>query len=197
MKHNANSRGLLSILLLVTLAGCVSVEKVGTGQQKLGERMSVQIDGPWNRINAPNMGPAQIWTMEGLAVDQLLLYSGIKHGEVIHAETRSDSKAKSFSFRSNMQPDEIVSMFEGMLTRDGSRFTLVKLEPSSFGNGKGFRYEFQLVRKISNLPVLGVGYGVVSNGELFSILYFAPRLGFYPRHVATVEKISASTSIRE
>ena len=87
-----------------------------------------------------------------------------------------------------MQPDEIVALFEGMLTRDGSRFTLMKLEPSTFGTGSGFRFEFELVRRVSNLTLRGVGYGAVSKGELFSLLYVAPRLNFYPRHIAVFEK---------
>lgn len=186
------------LMLALTLTGCVSVDKVSTGAQTLGDRMSVQIEGPWNRINAPNMGPAQIWTMEGLAVDQMLLYAGLADGSVIHATAHeANEKRKPFNFRSTMQPDEIVSMFEGMLTRDGSRFTLIKLEPSGFGAGKGFRFEFQLVRKVNNLTVSGVGYGAVSKGELFAILYFAPRMTFYPRHIANVEKIISSARIKE
>jgi hypothetical protein len=84
-----------------------------------------------------------------------------------------------------------------LLTRDGSRFTLVKLEPSNFGTGQGFRFEFELVRRINNLRVSGVGYGAVSKGELFSLLYFAPRMTFYPRHIAQVEKISATAQVKE
>jgi hypothetical protein len=187
------------MLALLLLGGCVSVEKVATGERLVGERMTVQIEGPWNHVNLPNNGPAQQWTMEGLAVDQLLLYSGIKNGELIHREFAAtrDGQQKSFSYRSNMQPEDIVAAFEGMLTHDGSRFRMVKLEPVNFGGGKGFRFEFQLVRKINNLTLNGVGYSASSKGELFTILYLAPRLTFYQRHVGTVEKIAASARIKE
>ena len=59
-------------LLLLALAGCVSVAKVETGDRPVGDRLVVTLDGPWNQLNAPNLGPAQTWTMEGLPVDQLL-----------------------------------------------------------------------------------------------------------------------------
>lgn len=190
---------LFMVLMIVALQGCVSVEKVVSGELKVGDRMTIQIEGPWNRISAPNMGPAQSWTMEGLPVDQLLLYSGIADSVVVHAESGAGQpdSMKSFAFRSSMQPEEIVTMFEGMLTRDGSRFTLTKLEPSSFGGLKGFRFTYRLVRKTSNVNLLGVGYGAVSKGELFSVLYMAPRLAFYDRHVGAVEKIAASARITE
>ena len=38
----------------------------------------------------------------------------------------------------------------------------------------------------------GVGYGTVSKGELFALLYAAPRLGFFPRHKDKVEQIARS-----
>lgn len=191
------SLGILALLLV--LGGCVSVEKVATGERQVGERMTVLIDGPWNHLKLPNNGPAEQWTMEGLAVDQLLLYSGIKNNELIHREFQStrDGQQKSFSYRSNMQPEEIVAAFEGMLTHDGSRFKLVKLEPATFGGVKGFRYEFQLLRKVNNLTLNGVGYGASSKGELFSVVYLAPRLAFYDRHIGTVEKIAQSARIKE
>src|SRR5947207_4974239 len=108
---------LIGLVVVLLLAGCASVatKKIAAGENTVGERLQVNIDGPWNYISAPGMGPAQIWTMEGLPVDQLRIYSGIKDGEVIH-DTRN-SNQKSFSFRSTMQSDELVSMFEGMLTR--------------------------------------------------------------------------------
>ena len=62
---------------------------------------------------------------------------------------------------------------------------------------KGFRFEFALTRKGDNVQMAGFGYGAVSRGELFSILYMAPRLGFYPRHVGTAERIGKTAVIKE
>lgn len=187
----------LSLLCtLLLLSGCVSVAKIETGERTVGERLNINIDGAWNHISAPGMGPAEVWTMEGTPVDQLLLYPGIKDGQAIHAETTGAGKQKSFEFRARMQPDEIATLFEGMLTRDGSRYRLVKLEPMDFSGQKGFRFEYSLVRKIDNVQLTGVGYAVVSRGELFAVIYMAPRLVFYPRYIARVEHIGRSMRVR-
>lgn len=185
-------------IVLATLAGCAAVEKVDKGERDLGGRMTVQIEGPWNQMNIAGT-VARYWTMEGLPIDQLMIYSDIPHEGLLHAESRANARGevKSFRFRSNMTPDEIVAALEGTITRDGSNFTLTKLEPAPFGGQKGFRFEFQLLRRSNNLHLKGVGYGAVSKGELFAMLYFAPRMGFFDRHVATVEKISASAKIKE
>ena len=188
---------LLVAMLVFLAAGCatVSVKKVETGEQGVGDRMQLTLEGPWNHVDGPRMGPAQIWTMEGLPIDQLLVYSGIKNEELVHAAAGGGAR-KSFAFRSSMQPDEIAAMFEGMLTRDGSSFKLVKLEPVTFGGEKGFRFEYSLTRKFDNVQLSGLCYGAVSKGELFAVLYQAPRLGFFPRHQPRVEQIARSARIK-
>ena len=187
-------RILAAAILLLVLSGCASVAKVESGERAVGDRLVLMLDGAWNHVSAPGLGPAQIWTMEGLPVDQLLIYSGIKDGQMVHAA--GPSQQKSFSFRAGMQPDEIVAMFEGMLTRDGSSFKLTKLEPYAFG-GKGFRFEYSLTRKVDHVQLSGIGYGSVSKGELFALLYAAPRIEFFPRHRARVEGIASTVRVKE
>ena len=135
--------------------------------------------------------------MEGLTVDRLMFYSGIRDGQVIHPEQPGASQMKQFSFRSSMQPDEIVAMFEGMLTRDGSSLKLLKLEPATFGALKGFRFDYAFTRKQDNVRLTGFGYSAVSKGELFAVLYMAPRMGFFTRHAPSADQISRSALIKE
>ena len=191
-------KNLLIVLLVSVLAGCASAVKVESGDRTIGDRLLVTLDSAWNQINASGMGPAQTWTMEGLPVDQLLIYSGLKDGQAIHAERTysSSNPQKSFIFRATMQPDEIVALFEGMLTRDGSRFKLVKLEPATFGGAKGFHFEYSLTRKLDSVQLSGLGYGTVSKGELFAFVYQAPRLTFFPRHQGRVEQIARSARLK-
>ena len=184
------------ISLVLLLGGCVSMARVDSGDHQIGQRLHITIEGSWNHLNAPNIGPAQNWTQEGLPLDWLLLYSGIKDGELVNAPSRAGN-AKDFAFRASMQPDEIVAMFEGMLTQNGSSFELKKLEPYPFGGRKGFHFEFVLTRKVDNVVVTGVGWGAVSKRELFALIYMAPRLSFFDRYAAQVDKIASSARIEE
>jgi len=183
------------IALAAVLAGCTSVAKMETGDQTVGGRLAIHLAGPWNHVSGPGIGPAQTWTMEGLPVDQLLIYAGIKDGETIHQPDNS-GKRKNFSFRADMQTEDVVAMFEGMLTRDGSVFKLVKLEPMSFGGQKGFRFEFSVTRKIDSVQLSGIGFGTVSKGELFAMLYAAPQLGFFARHQRSVDQMARSAKLK-
>lgn len=184
-------------LFALVLSGCVSVSKIETGQRTVGDRLQLELTGAWNHVSAPGLGPAQTWTMEGLPVDQLLVYAGLKNEEAVHGTTVGDDAKKAFVFRSGMQPHEIAALFEGMLTRDGSSYKLTRLEPFAFGGQKGFRFEYALTRKVDNVQLTGVGFGAVSRGELFALVYQAPRLAFFARHAPTVEKIAASARVKE
>jgi hypothetical protein len=183
----------LLLPLLLCFAACATpLVTLQTGEQPVGDRMVIALDGSWNRIKSN--GPAQQWTLEGLPLDDLFVYSGIKDGEPIHAVTSSTTKP--FLFRSTMRSDEIISLFEGMLTRDGSTFELTKSEPATFAGVKGYHFEFKLMRKVDSVEIQGMGYGAVSNGELFSIVYVAPRMTFYAKHLESVETIVRGARIK-
>ena len=184
----------LLVPLVLWLAGCVPPPvKMESGEQALGDRFIITMDESWNRINVP--GPAQHWTMDGLPIDDLQIYSGIKDGEAIQTTGDSRNPGQPFVFHSAMRADEIISLFEGALSRDGSTFQLTKSEPATFGGVKGYHFEFKLVRKIDGVELSGLGYGAVSNGELFSVVYLAPRMTFFARHQASVESIVSGARI--
>lgn len=190
------NRLLLVVALAILVSACASVRKIESGANTVGERLSVTIDGNWNHLDFPGIKPAQVWTMEGVTIDEFLIYSGIRDGQIMHPEAPATSKQKNFVFRSTMQTEEIVSLFEGVLSRDNSTFKLLKLEPYPFGGRRGFRFEYERIRSVDNVQLRGVGFGAVDKGELFAIIYQAPRLTFFPRHQARVEAIARTAIIK-
>jgi len=189
---------LIAVLACLLATACASVVKVESGERTVGERLVVNLEGAWNHVEAPGMGPAQVWTMEGLPVDQLLVYAGLKDGEAIHAQAHGgdDEARRTFVFRASMQPDEIAAIFEGMLTRDGSLFRLARLAPAAFAGANGFRFDFALTRKVDNVRLSGFGYGAVVKGELYAVVYLAPRLVFFSRHQSRVEHIARTARVK-
>lgn len=187
---------LFVLIVALALVGCASVRKVESGANTVGSRLTINIEGNWNHLDFPAIKPAQIWTMEGVTVDELLIYSGIRDGEIMHPEPPAGTKTKNFIFRSGMQTEEVVSMLEGVLSRDNSTFKLLGLQPYPFGGKKGFRFEYERIRKVDGVRLQGVGFGATDNGELFAMLYQAPRLTFFPRHRERVEAIAKSAVIK-
>jgi hypothetical protein len=185
----------LLMTLVILLSGCAStIKMVESGDRAVGERMFINIQGNWNHFDLPALKPAEVWTMEGLSIDELTLYAGIKDGEALNAKGNPDQKKRTL-FRGAMQTEEIITLFENKLTQDGSTFKLVKLEPYPFGGKKGFRFEYERIRRLDHVQQRGVGFGAIDNGELFALIYHAPRLTFFPRHQQRVEDIAKSVSI--
>lgn len=196
-KNSLQGVGRIAALSLALLLGaCASVSKVATGDAVVGERMTLKLETPWNQFGAGMTNNIPTWTVEGVTVDALQFYVGIKDGQRLAEATPADKSQKPLIFKAGMQPAEVVSLYEAMLTRDGSSFQLDKLEPADFLGGPGFRFEYSLNRKVDDVPMRGMAYGAVRKGELFVIHYSAPRLVFYPRYLGRVETLARSAQLR-
>lgn len=188
-------RRLAGPAIVMLAAGCAApISKVETGQAVVRERLAVQVDEAWNRFDRGLADDTPTWTQEGFSVDALRFYVGIKDGQPI-APALNGSKAVPLTFKSGMQAEEIVALFQSLNTRDGSTFQMQKLEPAEFVGSKGFRFEYTVVRKTDDVRLAGVAYGAVRLGELFLISYSAPRLGFFAKHSARVEAMAKGASV--
>lgn len=195
MNFRTTSR-LCALALAVTLAGCAAVSKVSTGEAVVRNRLAVTVDTPWNQFERGLADNTPTWTVEGITVDALQFYVGIKDGELIAPTPNQGKGTLPLTFRSTMQPADIVALYQGLLTRDGSSFTLDKLEPTDFLGTRGFRFEYSLTRKTDDVRLKGQAWGAVRNGELFVINYSAPRLAFYPKYVGRVEALVKTAKVK-
>jgi len=173
---------LFFLFLALALAACASVARLQSGEQAVGERLVLDFDGAWNQV------ADQVWTREGLPIDQLRVFAGIRDGDPI-----GDEKAPVF--RSALEPSETARLLAASLTADGSVFTLRKLEPDAFAGG-GYRFEYSLRRKLDNVELAGVGYASVKRGTLFALVYSAPKLVFFERDRPAVERMAHSARIK-
>jgi hypothetical protein len=187
----------ISVLLAASvLGGCAVVSKVDVGEAVVKGKLAVQVVTPWNKFERGMADNTPTWTVEGIAVDALQFYVGIKNDELL-APTPTDRKGvEPVAFKSSMQPSEVVALYQKLWTRDGSSFTLNKIEPADFIGMRGFRFEYAMVRKVDDVRLNGVAYGAVRNGELFLINYTAPRLAFFPRHIQQVEALVKSARVK-
>lgn len=187
------------ILVFVALmAGCAVVEKVERGgTATIGDRLSVPTDAAWNQLrgNFSGTNSAAVWTTEGLFIDQLNFYTGLKDGDAL-AASAPGSNQRPLNFRASMQGHEIAALFEAMYTRDGSRYQLDKLEPVSFLGQSGWRARFTLVRKFDDVKLTGSVWATVRDGQLYAITFVAPALAFYPRLAPMAEQVASAARFK-
>jgi len=186
----------LAVLLAATLAGCAAVSKVDNGEALIRSRLSVQVTEPWNQFERGLADNTPTWTHEGITVDSLQFYVGVKDGELLAPTPTGRKGIEPLTFRATMQPADVMTLLQTLLTRDGSSFSLDRLEATEFVGTRGFRIEYSMVRKLDEVRLRGVAFGAVLNGELFLINYSAPRLAFYPKHAAGVEALARSAKVK-
>jgi hypothetical protein len=185
---------LLWIVVAFALAGCaIPAIKVGPGSTVVGDKMTLSIDSAWNHLPTSRY-PWTVWTADGVAIDELRFWPGLKDGEALAPTANGDQRP--LNFKATMQAHELVALFGSLYARDGSTFTLDKLEPADFVGVKGFRFRYSVVRYYDDVKLSGVAWAAVRNNELYAMTFTAPRIGFFPRYEKRLEQIAKSARLK-
>ncbi len=176
----------IPLLLALVLTACASIVKV-EGEQQVANRMTVQVSQAWNKISPPGAAqPYQTWTQEGIPLDELRLWAGVRPQQALvnmpAGAVPATGKARRVpTFVVGMQPDQLVHLFETMYALDGSIVTMTRVEPDTFAGHKGVRFEFSVVRRSDDVQLSGIGWVAVHKDELFAATFTAPHLAFFGR----------------
>lgn len=179
------------LIALLFLGGCATPATFHPGTVAIQERLLVDSTG-WNRFEDSGAGASEFWTMDGIALDRLRFFVALAEGESL---ARPLGKRPLPAFRAAMSPHEIVELYEAFTTEDASAFELVRLSPARFLGTDGFRFEFELKRRLDHLALRGLGYGAVVGGRLYLVIYSAPKLYYFDRHLAAAEAAVASARL--
>jgi len=187
-------RSALLAAAALVLGGCVAMVRMGPGTVTVRDAISVSSDGGWNRLDVPG-GGGEVWTSDGLSLDVLTFFVGIKDGEPL-APAPMGSRRVPPAFRAAMLPHQIVELYEASATQDGSTFRLERLAPGAFAGAEGFRFDFSMTRKRDDVALRGIAWGAVVKGKLYLIAFRAPRLHYYAKHLPRAEATARSALIR-
>jgi hypothetical protein len=179
-------------LFLLLLAGCATPATFDPGPVTIQERLVVDSTG-WNRFADKAPATTEFWTIDGIALDRLRFFVGVGDGETL---AKPLGKRPLPAFRAAMSPHEIVELYEAFTTEDASSFSVTRLAPAAFLGSEGFRFEFDLTRRLDQLALRGVGYGAVVDGRLYLVIYSAPAMHYFARHLPAAEAAVASARLR-
>jgi hypothetical protein len=197
---------IVALLLALLLAACTTIARMD-GDQVVNERLSVHVPQAWNRVNDPwEVPPYDTWTQEGIPLDHLRIWGGIRPGQplMVHYpgySREADAKDPRVpTFRVGLTPEKLVSLFEQFYATAGT-VHITKVEPAVFAGQKGVRFEFTLARRKDDLNMLGVGWLAVRadptwGEELYAATFVAPRLSFYQRLLPMAEAVVKTARIK-
>ena len=199
-------RKMLALLLALLLAACANVSRMH-GEQVVNDRLAVHLTDAWNKVSDPwDVDPYDTWTQEGIPLDHLRLWGGVRPGQPLMTKPAVFSRAEDAkdrrvpTFRVGLPPERLVSLFEELYATAGT-VTVTRMEPAMFAGQKGERFEFTLARRSDDLDMQGVGWVAVRQDatwgeELYAATFVAPRLSFYQRLLPMAEAVVKSARIR-
>lgn len=197
---------LASLLLALVLAGCANITRLD-GEQVVNDRLAVQLTQAWNKVSDPwDVDPYDTWTQEGIPLDHLRIWGGVRPGQPLMTKPAVFSRAPDAreprvpTFRQGLTPDKLVSLFEALYANAGT-VTVTRVEPASFAGQQGVRFEFTLERRRDDLSMRGVGWVAVRpdpvvGEELYAATFVAPKLSFYQRLLPMAEEVVKSARIK-
>jgi hypothetical protein len=192
---------ILALALAMLLAACASISKV-EGDQVVNGKLVVSVPAAWNKVTDPwEAEPYEVWTQEGIPLDHLRLWAGVKSGKALVAKPTvlfrapGEKDARYPTFTAGLPPDKLVSLFEALYANEGA-VTITRVEPTVFAGEKGVRFEFTLARRADDVTLKGVGWVAVRKDELFAATFAAPRLAFFPRLLPMAEAVVKTARIK-
>lgn len=146
----------------------------------------------WNQLGHKPGSNAEIWTLNGLTLDALTFYGGIKNDETMVKDALKKDRPLPH-FMSTMLAPDVEQLFEEnhRLANDTTIFHLDKMEPATFLKGDGFRFEYTYTAK-DEVERKGLAMGAVRNGKLYLISFEAPRIYYFDNGKVAAEAIMAS-----
>ena len=197
---------LLLLLLAATLAACTSMARL-EGEQVVNDRLEVDVPAAWNKVvDRSEKAPYDTWTQEGIPLDHLRLWGGVRPGQPLITKWASYSRAADAkearvpTFRPGLSPEKLVRLFEAVYATAGT-VTITRVEPTVFAGIKGVRFEFTLARRSDDLNMRGAGWVAVRpdpvwGEELYAATFVAPRLSFYDRLLPMAEAVVKTARVK-
>jgi len=200
------TRRLLPLALALLLAACANVSRMD-GDQVVNERLAVHLTEAWNKVSDPwEVDPYDTWTQEGIPLDHLRLWGGVRPGQPLMTKPamfsrEPDAKERRVpTFRAGLPPEKLVGLFEELYATAGT-VAITRVEPAMFAGQKGVRFEFTLARRSDDLAMQGVGWVAARpdptwGEELYAATFVAPRLSFYERLLPMAEAVVKTARVR-
>lgn len=188
------------LLAAAMLASCAPYTLVAPQRQTVGGVISVEPGMRWNKLEmSPYQGKVEVWTLDGLALNSLVFFTGVPDGEplfVSRSLAASGQQEKPPVFRANMNPLEIQELFDATIARN-FRTSIIEsrnLKPVEVAGAPGFRFETRFVGR-DEVVRSGVFLGTVRGGRLYGAWFQGARLHYFQRYVPEVESMAASARL--
>jgi len=186
----ATGLGLAAILL----AGCANPRLVKPEGEAEVDAYKVDPQIEWSRERLGSK--LQIWTVDGVPLEQLRLYSDIEDGDTLFPEPRRPVLRRELEhrpkFKGDMRAHDVMDLVAATLAQSGAMDVKANnLRPADFGGRAGFRFDVALQSQ-TGLAYEGLAAGAVTDERLQLILFMAAKRHYFDTYAPVVRRIFES-----
>jgi hypothetical protein len=179
-------RALLCLLLFALLAACATGPG-GRLQQKGTTKvfdMTLDTSLDWARVKSRRQ---ELWTVDGVLLNRLLIYSKVKPGEHVFQLLRERKRRPDGPwFRAGMRLDELQRLVtDGLADQQWVGVDTSNLRPHRFGTVEGVRFDLRMTNP-DGLIYQGTAAVAERDGTLNVLVWMAPKEHYFGRDVVAV-----------
>lgn len=181
------------ILTLCILTACKTYTLVEKGQftEPMGINVKPEINWNEHKYNSNEYA----WTIDGEYLNQVVFISAGENEYFLPFKNRwGITDPKSPQFNKNITLLEIPELFMKGYEFYGAQLTLLDIEPISFLDNDGFKFNFTLVTD-DGLKKLGIVYGTIVNDRLYIMSYLGTVIEFYGKGVSDFVQMAESARL--
>lgn len=159
-------------------------------------KLSVTPGENWNRNSSRPIKKGEVWTLDGVGLNEVYFVSGLAAGETLFKEL--DKKNNPLpKLGSSVSLTDIPEFYESSVrvALQTSLFEIEKVEPVSFAEQQGIRFSFNYGVKDSPIIRKGMAQAALVNGQLHLIAFVAPTIHYFERDLPKAEALMASAKL--
>jgi hypothetical protein len=150
----------------------------------------------WNRWSARPSQKGELWTIDGLSLNELSFFAAVSSGEPLYRELNKKDQPLP-KFKSGMLPTDLVEFFEASnrIVLQSPLFTIDKVEPTKLSGNDAVRFSYHYAVEGDQLNRKGEGVAANINGKLYLVNFVAPEIHYYDRDIASFRDMVAKIKI--
>jgi hypothetical protein len=188
---------MLALCLAIAASPAAAWKLVSHGKPVLvAKRITVTAPDDWNRITTGYVSGSELWTLDGIRLNELYFVAGLMPGKPIFVELdRKDHPLPKFS--ASMQLTDLPGMFESTwrVARKANVFTTGAIEPAKLGGHDAIKFGYEYSAEGSQLTYRGIATAAIIDRQLFLIEFEAPALHYFERDQAKAEAVMSSATV--
>lgn len=168
----------------------------GKSAKIVGGKMQAKPGEAWNRSSSRPSERGELWTLDGLGLNEVSFFAAVPDGEPIYREY-SRKFLPLPRFRSTMALPDIIELFEGSnrILLQSPLFQVEKAEPATLAGHDGVRFRYRFVIGGEEVARKGEAVAAVVDGKLYLVNFAAPAIHYFDRDLPKFQAIVDSITI--